>query len=172
MENPIKMDDLGVPLFLETPISSSVTGFALSSMVFTIRQFCTASFAAWKSESNCRRSARAQALGGCSRSGIAWKMLLNDLKNQVTLPVKDHMASCKNSPWFFPLRYIFIHGCLTVGDSWLFARPPLVVWRGQMHQLRKHQVGNMDVNRESGFEVHGQTRKMKGYVKGFASGVK
>ena len=112
MENPIKMDDLGVPLFLETPISSSVTGFALSSMVFTIRQFCTASFTAWKSESNCRRSARAQALGGCSRSGIAWKMLLNDLKNQVTLPVKDHMASCKNSPWFF-LFEIHLH-------SWLF----------------------------------------------------
>ncbi len=25
MENPIKMDDLGVPLFLETPISTAVT---------------------------------------------------------------------------------------------------------------------------------------------------
>ena len=26
MENPIKMDDLGVPLFLETPISGSILG--------------------------------------------------------------------------------------------------------------------------------------------------
>ena len=27
MENPIKMDDLGVPLFLETPISTQELGF-------------------------------------------------------------------------------------------------------------------------------------------------
>ena len=29
MENPIKMDDLGVPLFLETPIYGNFEGFPL-----------------------------------------------------------------------------------------------------------------------------------------------
>ena len=31
MENPIKMDDLGVPLFLETPISLSLTNLRKKS---------------------------------------------------------------------------------------------------------------------------------------------
>ena len=31
MENPIKMDDLGVPLFLETPVSLQRCGFDITN---------------------------------------------------------------------------------------------------------------------------------------------
>ena len=34
MENPIKMDDLGVPLFLETPIYASLECSIIGSVVF------------------------------------------------------------------------------------------------------------------------------------------
>ena len=33
MENPIKMDDLGVPLFLETPISNDISTSPLALVV-------------------------------------------------------------------------------------------------------------------------------------------
>ena len=38
MEKPIKMDDLGVPLFLETPISKKKTGPGDSKWPFYLRQ--------------------------------------------------------------------------------------------------------------------------------------
>ena len=44
MENPIKMDDLGVPLFLETPIyliSPQVPLGPLESMIFRIPEVST-----------------------------------------------------------------------------------------------------------------------------------
>ena len=34
MENPIKMDDLGIPLFLETPISTSLKGGSSAKFLF------------------------------------------------------------------------------------------------------------------------------------------
>ena len=49
MENPIKIDDLGVPLILETPIYSVLYGFVFSlSQVFGRDFFLSAS---WKSSS-------------------------------------------------------------------------------------------------------------------------
>ena len=41
MENPIKMDDLGVPLFLETPMYNSSFFFTLIPLTFKIRNHPT-----------------------------------------------------------------------------------------------------------------------------------
>ena len=39
MENPIKMDDLGVPLFLETPTFSKITWHLRASGILTLPGF-------------------------------------------------------------------------------------------------------------------------------------
>ncbi len=43
MENPIKIDDLGVPLFLETPISRELLGGHIPAKLLFIPRYVTVS---------------------------------------------------------------------------------------------------------------------------------